>query len=311
MNFNPSPDESADDDRSWILNGYSPWDIGQFDPREMRQVRKLALEKGATYLALFNYDDESFEGYAQELTSILVPFSGLEELLLVDWRAGDLSMAIPEHEHESTPGLGTEHQQQHTHEGRELWSCRDVAEVDGLFRLFSANPPCAANITSTGLNNCLLCEHLGLCGNDGNYFRDTQDAIRGFLDDEMAFLIAVEAEEEISTIIPREIPQLRTVHVLSPTEQEILSQERFDVTHRVLYLQEEWATIPELKMGKVMSSSKCDELKRAFEEAHWPADGHWDDDEGEMRELSSRMQKKWWIQHGPIPDAGDVPVWQQ
>lgn len=311
MKFNSWPDYSPEDDRFWVLNGYSPWDIGQFDPSEMRQVRKLALEKAAIYLALFRYYDNTFEYCAQELTSVLIPFSGLEELLLVDWHAGDLSMTMPEHEREPAPGLGTEHQQQHTHEGRGLWSCRDVAEADGLFHLFSTNPPCAANITSTGFNSYLLSEHQQVHGNDASYFRDTQDALRDFLTDEMALLIAEEAEEHTSTIIPREIPQLRTVHVLSPLEHEILSQERFDVAHRVLYLQEEWTTILALKMEKVISSSKCDELKQAFGEAHWPDDGHWDHDESVGGPLSGRMQKKWWIQDGPAPEAGDVLVWQQ
>ncbi|KAL6362006.1 hypothetical protein LRP88_05489 [Fusarium phalaenopsidis] len=197
----PSGDGSLFDDPEWIFSGNSVWDVGQFDPGEMRQVRRLALWKAAEYLSVFNYGLDSFDGPARELSSVLRLFSSLDELLLVEWCASELTTTIAKakEEVETTTSLGTEHQQKRTFKTRGLWSCIDVCEVDGLLPLFSSEPPCLRNMSATGLNSHLLIDHKEAHGNGANYFGDTEDAIRSMLAKDMTSLIST---EKTDTVIP-------------------------------------------------------------------------------------------------------------
>ncbi|RSL61905.1 hypothetical protein CEP54_005985 [Fusarium duplospermum] len=236
LEYDPE-DDTLGDAESRLLSGYCAWDIGQFDPREMRQVRKLAIWKSANFLALFNDRRGRTDGYATELLGVLRPFSRLEELLLVDWCPGTLTTTIPAGELETKTQLKAEDQKRHAYDTHKLWGYTDVVEADGLLNLFSPSPPCKVDIDSAGPYSWLLTEHKEQHGNEANYFKDTQDAIRKILTNEMVRLISWGNNEDPDTIIPWEIPHIRAVHVLSQPEHKILSQERHNVAQNVCDLQ--------------------------------------------------------------------------
>ncbi|WAO86360.1 Hypothetical protein NCS54_00363200 [Fusarium falciforme] len=289
-----------DDDASRSLKGSSLWDIGQFDPGEMRQVRKLALWGAANYLTLFNCDPHSFGGHAQELSSVLRLFSGLDELLFVDWSKGDFTRTVDKEKLEGA------HRRRHPYDIRGLWLCVDVAKIDGLFRLFSAEPPCFGNLRSTGLNSFLLSEH-NVMRHQKTYFEEAEDKIRSALIDEMTRLISTETTD---VIIPWKIPRPRTVHVLPLLEHFILWKERIEVEEDVFNLQMEWNSMVRSRTEKQMSSSEWQEAERAFGEAHWPEDEDWGNERAIYGDiLTTRIQKQWWIQYRTTPDPGDPLSW--
>ncbi|UPK97270.1 hypothetical protein LCI18_008205 [Fusarium solani-melongenae] len=301
----PSGDGSSVDDTNWILSGNSLWNLGQFDPREMRQVRRLALWKAAEYLSLVNHGLDSFDVPARELSSVLRLFSSLEELLLVELCADELATTVAKakDEVETTTSLATEQRQHHTFKTRELWSCIDVCEVDGLLPLFSPKPPCPRNMSATGVNSDLLIDHKKAQGNGANYFGDTEDVIQSVLAKDIASLIST---EKTDIVIPWHIPRLRTVHVLPPLEHSILSQERVKVAQDVCKLQQEWASLVRSRTEKPLSPTEWDKAARVFEDAHWPDDKHRDHEGYSSCYVSGITQKKWWIQEGPAPEVGDL-----
>lgn len=292
-----SADEFLPVDHFWTLSGDSLCNFSQFDPREMRQVRKLALRGAAEHLSMLHYDPESFDGPLGELSSVLRLFNNLEELLLVDWCVGDLTTTIAKDESE------TEHQRRHAYDTCGLWGCTDVSEVDGLLRLFSPKPPCAPNPSATGVKNCLLSDHKKTHGNEASYFGDTLDSIRDLLTEDMARLISTDTT---GIVIPWKIPQLRTIHILSPLEYRALSHERLNVAQHICNLQKEWSSIIKSRMEKSLPSLEWNRVKRAFEETHWPEDNHRTNSDGSRCAWSDVMQKKWWIQEGPAPDVGEL-----
>ncbi|KAL2690108.1 hypothetical protein Neosp_004176 [[Neocosmospora] mangrovei] len=306
-------DYIPENDKSGVLNGYSAWDIGQFDPAELRQVRKLALWGGAKFLAFFP-TDKNFDGYAMGLLGILRPFNGLVELLLVDWSPGDFTTNIPKDESESEPDsepeseaqLDTEHQKRHAYDTNKLWSCTDVVEADGLLHLFSSNPLYKVGIESAGPESWYLVDHKEQHGIEANYFKDTQNKIRNFLTNEMVRVMSEGLDEDPDTIIPWEIPRLRTVHILWPLEHETLMQERRNVSQHVFNLQHKWASIARSIPGPSQRSGALDRVERAFGAAHFPEDGPWEYEDDDSDAFINRVQKMWWVQEGPVPDVGDL-----
>ncbi|RSL78265.1 hypothetical protein CEP51_008369 [Fusarium floridanum] len=281
----------------WILSGDSLWDLGQFDPSDMRQVRKLAIRYGAEQIREFNHSPNPVGDSLRELSSTLQLFTRVEQLLLVEWCAGDLTTAAAKDE------LGVEHRRRHAYDTNGLWSCTDVAEVDGLLRIFSPEPSCTRYSVAGGSNNCLLSDHKIAHGNEASYFEDTHDAIRGSLAKEMARFISTEMTD---IVIPWKIPQLRTIHILSPLEYRALSQERLKVAQHICDLQEEWGSIVRLRTEKSLSSWEWNLVKRDFEETNWPEDNHRLNADGGRCSWSDVMQKMWWVQEGPAPGVGDL-----
>lgn len=264
------------------------------------------LWKGAKFLSLFNDRRESFEGYDEELLGIIRPFSGLEELLLAEWRPGDLTTTMSKDEVGSETRLEPEGQKQHGYGTDKLWSCIDIAEADGLMHLFSPYPHCKHKITAAGPKSLFLTEHKQQCGDEASYFRDSQEAIRGLLTKEMARLISEDTEEKIDTVISCVIPRLRAVHVLSPLEHKILSQERLNVAQAICNLQKEWASVVRPISESSLSFEELAKAELAFGKTHFPHNEPWDAEEIRTGAPIAIIQRTWWIRDGPVPEVGDL-----
>ncbi|KAM0421082.1 hypothetical protein ACHAPT_011153 [Fusarium lateritium] len=286
-----------------VLSGGIPWDLGQFDLEEMRQVRKLALWNAAAYISQFNFAPGVPYGPIPELSFVLRLFSGLEELQLVEWSAGCLTETLTTDGLEVADRIGPEPRQQHKYDIQRLWTCIDVSEVDALLRLFCPKLLWERDMYSVGANGGQLRAYKEKHGNESCYFETTQAGFQTVLTKDMARLISA---EKIDTIIPWKIPRFRTVHILSPREHRMISQERLNISRDIYNLQQEWAFISQSKAESTSSPRDWDEVEQAFGEKHWPDNDYWVYTQDLGGFPSARMQKKWWIQHGPAPKVGHL-----
>ncbi|KAI1428376.1 hypothetical protein F5Y12DRAFT_733417 [Xylaria sp. FL1777] len=195
-----------------LLSGNISWDIGQFEPQDLRRVRRLALHS-SSHIVCFNYEINT-----REVSSILELFTGVEELFLEEREVQWVKYELREY---ARPG-----------DRQSLWSYMTVQEVDALFRLF--NPVFVLN--STGPSNRVLKAYKEDNMGDGSKF--FVDTARRF-EESLASL----RDEHVSrdSLAPWKIPKVRLVFILPLQSCRALFRRRWEVWNKHRAFKEEEA----------------------------------------------------------------------
>ncbi|KAJ2990210.1 hypothetical protein NUW58_g3066 [Xylaria curta] len=187
------------------LSGNTLWDIGQFDPQDLKRVRRLALESAAHVVSPSYRDGE------QEISSILELFNGVDELFL---------------EEIGLEGLTS------NGDNNQLWSYTPVLEVDVLSVTYeSDNMICSAGYNHRDLR-AYKEENMG----DGTRF--FVDAARRF---EERITLRRDELVQRGSVSPWKIPEISIVFIGSPYMCEKLLRWRWDAWNRFEALKEDKA----------------------------------------------------------------------
>ncbi|KAI2625754.1 hypothetical protein GGR54DRAFT_637533 [Hypoxylon sp. NC1633] len=141
-------DVLAPGDPGSILSADSSWDIiGQFDPKDSRQVKNLVLGRGCRIV-----DDLLFR-----LENILPLFPNLDELFLEEWDKECVddwfgeTIRLPSEEVGCSDG-GSETSTSSRYRAEEIWKCVPAEEIDLMAGVFCCDPDfnIPADIYSSG-----------------------------------------------------------------------------------------------------------------------------------------------------------------
>ncbi|KAI8954197.1 hypothetical protein F4801DRAFT_49963 [Xylaria longipes] len=183
-----------------LLSGNGDWDIGQFDPLDLKKVRRLALNLSGAVVS------PRFPNGVEEISSILELFTNVEELFIEEPGMDDgLSSNPPRNEHL---------------DDSKLWSYTPIVELDVLSPPFSGYEDM---VYSTGL------DHRDLRA----YKRDNMgDGSRFFVD------IAHQFEEKLTSrrdelvrlksLAQWRIPKVNIVYIGRPSMCRNLFKRRWD-----------------------------------------------------------------------------------
>ncbi|RYP04231.1 hypothetical protein DL765_010256 [Monosporascus sp. GIB2] len=301
-----------------------PWDVGQFDPRDLRRVRKLALDRSVGSLPDRALNGAQFNHLAldREVSTILRLFGGLKELLLVEWDRRDI-VWWTEFSPAASPSLRDRHREQCIMDSaREIWSCIAVEEIDALVNLFLEGTSLA--LFSAGENGELLKAHKQTNGWTAPFFRDMELRVEGRLGNHRD---SVMATNDDGSVTPWELPKITTVHVLPQSMFCFLSELRLRVVEELCKLKKEWASVTKLKAPTPSTPSAPSAPSAppapspsSDSSALLASPGYWADhsmhaedyyDDGYYYSMRFKdAQKNWWIQEGPIPALGGHDLFQ-
>ncbi|KAH8164289.1 hypothetical protein CIB48_g3969 [Xylaria polymorpha] len=207
------------DSRSFhfLLSGNESWDIGQFDPLDLKKVRRLALNVAGHVVSPASSDGVEW------ISSILELFTGIEELFLEEPGMDSSSYGFP-----------------HLADSK-LWSYTPVMEVDVL-----SSPLERDNMVySTGPDHRDLKAYKECNLGDGTRF---------FLDVAQKFEEKLTSRRD--ELVPRrsvaqwKIPKVNIVYIGRPSMCRSLFKQRWDLWHRFQALKEEHARSNALEEAK-------------------------------------------------------------
>ncbi|RYP55615.1 hypothetical protein DL769_010105 [Monosporascus sp. CRB-8-3] len=290
--------------RSFLNDG--PWDVGQFDPRDMQRVRKLALDRSAGLLHPHNAQFLN-HGEFDQVSAILRLFGGLKELLLVEWTRQDIEWWSWFSPVDSSRSKNRHRVQDAIDTAGELWGCIAVEEIDALLNLFLSESFRQLRLYSAGQRAELLKAYKQTNGRTARFFRDMElrleERFRNHRD-------SVVATKNDGSVTPWEIPKITTVHVLPRPTFYFLSEGRLRAIEELCKLKTEWASTMKLKASTsstspASSASEWQDDEEAFAEAHY----YTTQCEGDLyKKPFVDEQKNWWIQEGPLPALGDHDI---
>ncbi|KAI3325237.1 hypothetical protein HD806DRAFT_492388 [Xylariaceae sp. AK1471] len=213
----------TDDDHELhsLLSGKTLWDIGQFDPVDLKKVKRLALESSALILNSPHYDGTHI------VSNILQLFTGVEELFLEECSQDRLEDAI--HSYKSSRP-----RRPNTHSGHsQFWCHTPVLEVDALIpQLFNRT----SLAYSTGYDNLNLRAYKdGNMGDGSRFFDDAASEFEEELTKKRDELV------HIDSIAPWNIPKISIVQICCPWMCRDLFDWRWDIWNRFQTLKEEEA----------------------------------------------------------------------
>jgi hypothetical protein len=279
-----------------LLSGCS-WDIGQFNPEDLKRVRKLALRRSGHLLDIPNPDSESAIADISQLSGALRLFSGITELLLVEWSEEDVGQwsEFSAKTFVSYSWLRRTTEQDTVDTPHEPLSCVAVEEIDALLSLITAQEKCRTELSSTGNRTEALKAHKQQNGGTVPYFQDRQLQLEQLLLEQRDAMVRTSKD---SSVAPWEIPRIKAVHVLPSSMASFLSHERqmawvefSEMKHRQREVATPASTVPPAPM--IQSSGPC---------CGQCAYGYYLDQfiEG---------QKKWWVEAGTVPVPGDEIIY--
>ncbi|RYP66341.1 hypothetical protein DL771_007847 [Monosporascus sp. 5C6A] len=287
-----------------------PWDVGQFDPRDMQRVRKLALDHSAELIRPHSVQF-GVSQYEREASTVLRLFGGLKELLLVEWNRQDLAR-----QSEFSPSSKNRHKEQDaTDSAREICSCIAIEEIDALLYLFLPES-IYLSTSSAGERGELLKAHKQTNGPTAPFFRDMELRLEERLGNRRDSVIATNND---GSVTPWEIPKITTVHVLPRSMFCFLSEVRLRAVDELCKLKTEWASTTKLKASTSAASSASAAPSASAASSALPASSasEWQDDEEAFAAAHyycdqceedwygwssvTDEQKNWWIQEGPVP----------
>lgn len=171
----------------FMLSGNSRWDVGQFEPQDMKRVRKLALQSAATVVAPGN------ENGVQDVSSVLALFTGVEELFLEE-QALNKSRNFPR-------------RRSRRREQERFWTYMPPDEVDILSSTFEREDI----VCSTGYRHLALKNYKAEnMGHRSQFFTDVARKFEEQLTSRQDELISRE------WLAPWKIPKVRIVYITYP-----------------------------------------------------------------------------------------------
>ncbi|KAI0539943.1 hypothetical protein GGR58DRAFT_462562 [Xylaria digitata] len=196
-----------------LLSGTELWELGQFEPQELKKVRRLALEDSSR-VVISNYQSEIGDG-AREISNMLeLFFTNVEELFLEEPSRDRLNDTPPD-----VPDAD-----------RQLWVFTPPLEVDTLASYFKNYDL----VYSTGY------EHLDLraykednMGDGSNFFVDTACKF-----EQRLASIRDELIRDVGSSVPYKVPKISLVHICYPWVCKALFDLRRDLWNRYEKLRE-------------------------------------------------------------------------
>ncbi|CAJ0551482.1 Ff.00g114120.m01.CDS01 [Fusarium sp. VM40] len=265
-----------------ILSGCH-WDLSQFDPEDMRRVRRVALERstGSLFLAHPRFRETHFKFH--DLTSVLRLFGHISELFLVEWTNEHMMEMCVLEDKKSL-------QKRHSYDSRGSWSYQDVTEVDSLLQTFPRDGSSPCCVGSIGADGELLYDSTDL--EESSYFKLVTTSLREQLLDRRRKLTAREANEDAWW----EIPIIKTVHVMTDWGHETLYRERSRVLQMVANCRQIWL---------IQGDTQRNNVHFSLQEAGF----NYEEDESlyeeilcaEPDESSLGARRRWWIEKGIVP----------
>lgn len=306
----------ADDYRSFLSGG--PWDIGQFHPVDLKRVRKLALHKSGHLLSCSNSNADPAVACTRELTRTLQLFSGVTELLLVEWSreevgwwsefSADKSLSYPWNRRRT--------EQDTVDTLRELWCCIAVEEIDALLSLMACNEKYRTELSSTGDRLEVLKAHKLGIGDSTPYFQHLQLQLEQRLLEQRDTIVNASDDGSAASW---EIPRIETVHVLPQSMAAVLWRERQIIWEEFSEMKRRQRDVPtptpDIPRATVIQAAAMPESplpfgqddEEAFAEAHGTNSARSCCGQCEYGDYLSKMiesQKKWWVEEGMIPAPG-------
>ncbi|KAI1365653.1 hypothetical protein F5Y08DRAFT_169471 [Xylaria arbuscula] len=203
------------DDRPFheLLSGNDRWDIGQFEPRDLRRVKRLALDSSANFAHFGNH------GIVHAITNILELMGSVEELFLeeptIRFGGSELSRYV-----------------QTENNARSLWLYHPVQEVDVLSDFLED----FTVLKSTGYHHEKLRAYKDAnMGNGRDYFVDTAREIEQALRSRRNMLVRG------SSLAPWKIPQASVVYLIPEWMCRAMQPWRWNLWHRYQFKKEEQA----------------------------------------------------------------------
>ncbi|KAI0910465.1 hypothetical protein F4823DRAFT_589693 [Ustulina deusta] len=203
--------DSEDRSTRSLLSGNSSWDIGQFEPQDLRRVRRLALESSADVVS-----SDCLNG-TREISNILELFNGVEELLLEEHSMRGINHELSKYVQPDDSQL--------------LWYYTPVLEVDVLPLTIEGSPPV---LDSTGYGRRDLRSYKADNMGDGSKF--FVDTARRFEEK-----LASRRDELVrsSSLAPWKIPKISLVCILQEWMCRALFEWRWDIWNRYQGLKKE------------------------------------------------------------------------
>jgi hypothetical protein len=303
------------------------WDIGQFYPEDLKRVRKLALNESAHLLAIQKPNSESAIESIHQLSGALRLFSGLTELLLVEWSQEDVSQwsefSAKTSVFNSRRRHGTEEERLDT--SREILSCVVVEEIDALLSLITAQEKCRTELSSAGNTTEMLKAHKQQNGSTAPYFQYRQLQLEQLLLEQRdatvsgskkqrnggpalcfgcrqlqpAQMLLKQRDSTVSgsndsSVTPWKIPRIKAVHALPSSTASFLSHER----------QMAWVEFSEMKRRQREVATSASTVPPApMIPSPGPCCGQCS--YGYYFDQFIEGQKKWWVEAGTVPVPGD------
>jgi hypothetical protein len=190
-----------------LLSGNPMWDIGQYQPVDMKRVRRIALGEAGDHVS------DNFDESVVEVSNILQLFPSVEELFLEEHGLQPLTKNFPKRE-----GLNDD----------ESWWHTSVVELDALSYLINDCVVCFAGYH----NHHLKAYKENNMGDGSRYF---VDAVSKF---EEGLVRTRDRVVPSGAIAPWKIPEVRIVHIGYPWALRQLSDRRWATWNHVQNLRE-------------------------------------------------------------------------
>lgn len=304
-------DVNSEDDGYLDLLSGGPWDIGQLHPEDLKRVRKLALNRSGHLLPIQNPNSRYAVDYTRllsgRLSGVLRLFSGITELLLVEWSQDDLG-CWSEFSAESCAKKSLSNSQNidSTEEdtedmSQELWRCVAVEEIDALLALIATQDKSRTELYSVGDSTELLKAHKLQNGDTAPYFKHQELRLEQWLLEERDATVSGSND---GSVVPWNIPRIKAVHILPSSMASFLLRERqsawveFCETKRrqreVMQVtegsppvdQDDEQTVAEAN-GGTSTGACCGQCEYSY-----------------YLEQYAESQKKWWAEEGSVPAPG-------
>jgi hypothetical protein len=296
-----------------ILNS-GMWDIGQLCPKDMWRVRRLALERGLRCIQLPSAENPTCH-IGNDVESMIKLFGNLEGLQLVEWTECTSSRA-PRSQTSTHEGIDRDSSVNGRSSAPEEFRAVKVKDVDALLHILPCKPSPCQKIQLSGDAGDKIRRRREQMGHRSQYFRAVESLSEQCLRDRRNVEIA---NGTLFSTVPWLIPKVTIVHMLAPSDEEGLRQERSTFIDNIRRLRSRWiatgsfsrpcAFLPKEDFRSALDRDKdtCGLFKARS--LQLPADS---EERGcGPREVSHLLQqalhknKTWWISEGPIQALAD------
>ncbi|KAI1400078.1 hypothetical protein F4819DRAFT_388291 [Hypoxylon fuscum] len=236
-----------------LLSG-GPWDIGQFDPKDLRQVKQLVLGRLGPYP-----NDETI---TEKIGNLIPLIPNIREIFLEEWN--DLAEYFYDLDlkYLSKPQNNPNNRTSVTHRTRELWRCVAVDEIDPLSQIFCHN----GHITL----------HPGrMLSLDAAFFEFALYKCAGLQNGSFFEHLARQLEIKLALLengpdTHRTTPKIKFVHVCSETTARRFVHERLSFWHDYMELRKTYARCKPSKSLMIEGFTQSSAFR-----INWPVDYYW------------------------------------
>ncbi|KAI9043027.1 2EXR domain-containing protein [Aspergillus affinis] len=283
------------------------YDVGQFHPRDLTRVKRLALGEGGPLL--FPWWERT--SWTRGIFNLLTLFGHLDELLLSEWEEEDIACwkeLGPHWEGYSFTSINK----------REHRCCLAVEEIDALHSIVFPGG-CRSDLGSVGQVAEILKAYQQNMGSSFRYFEHRPDVIKR---DIAALRDAILAPGPHIPILrdPWPIPRIRVVHILPESMAERMRLERLFAWGKLYQMKRDWrnaiegiptntysngrAVTPELDMPDSPQFNWQTDDQEEYLDARAFSVYSYEQIEGDTLLWGRYRPKSWWTQKGLVAKPG-------